>query len=183
MKILAISDTHGKLNRVRDIFSKLRDIDLIVHAGDHYLDAEALGDEFRIPVVTVKGNCDSGSGAKDYEIIEAECGNILVTHGHRYDVNYSLRNLMYLAEEHDCVAAIFGHTHCALSEEYDDIHFVNPGSLTLPRDGSGGTYAIIRTTEDSFDASIVYYTTVMGSSKKKPQSGFLRGLIQYSDRF
>ena len=41
MKILAISDTHGKLNKVRDVWSKLNDIDLVLHAGDYYSDATA----------------------------------------------------------------------------------------------------------------------------------------------
>lgn len=40
MKILAISDTHGKLNKVRDIWPKLTDIDMILHAGDFIADAE-----------------------------------------------------------------------------------------------------------------------------------------------
>ena len=38
MKILAIGDTHGKLNKVRDIYSKLNDIDLILHTGDYMSD-------------------------------------------------------------------------------------------------------------------------------------------------
>ena len=38
MKILAISDTHGKLNKVRDIYAKLTNIDLIIHAGDFISD-------------------------------------------------------------------------------------------------------------------------------------------------
>ena len=51
MKILVIGDTHGKLNKVRDIFTKLRDIDLIIHTGDYYRDAQKLSEEFGIPAV------------------------------------------------------------------------------------------------------------------------------------
>lgn len=182
MKILVISDTHGKLNKVRDIFPKLKDIDLIIHAGDYLKDGETLGKEFGIPAVAVKGNCDGSYSSSDFEIVETEYGRILVTHGHAENVNFHLTNLMYKALENDCKAAVFGHTHRAHIEESDGFYFVNPGSLTQPRDGSDGSYAIIRTTETSFDASIVYYSTIMGP-KKKPQSGFIRNMLNYSDRF
>lgn len=182
MKILVISDTHGKLNKVRDIYDKLKNIDLIIHAGDYISDGEKLGKEFHVPVIAVKGNCDGGRSSDDFKIAETEYGNILVTHGHMENVKYQLNTLLYKAMEQKCSAVVFGHTHQALIDEADGIHFVNPGSLTQPRDGSDGSYAIIRTTEDSFDASIVYYSTIMGT-KKPPRAGYLRSLLNYSDRF
>ena len=181
MKILAISDTHGKLDKVRDIWEKLTDIDLIIHAGDFRHDGEKLSLELDVPVVAVRGNCDGG-GRDDFEIVETEYGGILVTHGHTENVKYRLDNLIYRAMEHDCRAVVFGHTHRSLIEEESGIRLINPGSLTLPRDGSDGSYAIIRTSGDGFDASIVYYSTVMGG-KRPPSSGFLRNLMNYSDRF
>ena len=42
MKILVIGDTHGKLDKVRDIYPKLTDIDIIAHTGDHMRDGTAL---------------------------------------------------------------------------------------------------------------------------------------------
>ncbi|MBQ9708223.1 MAG: metallophosphoesterase [Firmicutes bacterium] len=183
MKILVIGDTHGKLNKVRDIYGKLRDIDLIIHTGDYMRDGLDFADEVHLPVISVEGNCDGSRSRDDFEIVETECGNILVTHGHMYGVDYDLSRLLYKAQEEDCIAAVFGHTHCALIDEADGIHFVNPGSLTQPRDGSDGTYAIIRTDEDSFNASVVYYSTVMGTGKKGSRTGYIRSLIQYSDRF
>ncbi len=181
MKILVIGDTHGKLNKVRDIFPKLKGIDLILHTGDYYRDAQKLSEEFSIPAVAVKGNCD-GCNEEDHQIIETECGKILLTHGHMENVKYQLNTLMYKAQEAGCIAAVFGHTHHGLIDEAGGVRFINPGSLTLPRDGSNGSYAIIRTNEDGLDASIVYYSTIMGP-KKKPQAGFIRGLLNYSDRF
>jgi len=183
MKILVISDTHGKLNKVREIYRKLTNIDLIIHAGDYMRDGEALGKELGIPVIAVKGNCDGSHSSDDYAIAETEYGNILVTHGHMQQVDYQLTSLMYKAMESNCKAVVFGHTHCSLIEENNGIHFINPGSLTQPRDGSSGSYAIIRTSESSIDASIVYYSTIMGNSKKAPQAGYIRSLLNYSDRF
>ena len=180
MKILLIGDTHGKLNKVRDIWPKLKNIDLIAHTGDHYSDAIALSEEFHVPVCAVGGNCDS-TGPKT-RIIETEAGRILLTHGHLDHVNYDLSQLKYRAMEADCRAVFFGHTHCSLITEDEGIRFINPGSLTQPRDGNSGSYAIVRTAEDNLDASIVYYSTVMGGHKP-PTDRFLKSILNYSDRF
>ena len=200
MKILVIGDTHGKLKMVRDIWTKLTGIDLIIHTGDYYTDAQKLQDEMHVPVVYVKGNCDGSRCSTycspeggDFAIVETECGNILVTHGHMENVKYSYDNLVYKALENDCMAVVFGHTHRAVIDEvttpagspHGTVRLVNPGSLTLPRDGSGGTYAIIRTDEESFNAAVVYYTTIMGGggNKKSGRTGYISSLLNYSDRF
>lgn len=183
MKILVIGDTHGKLNKLRDIFPKLRDIDLIVHTGDYISDCKNLEDELGVAVLAVKGNCDGSYSSDDFKILETEQGKILITHGHMQNAGFTLTNLMYKAMENNCIAVIFGHTHKALVEEADGIHFINPGSLTQPRDGTDGSYAIIRTSEESFDASIVYYSTVMNLGSKKTKAGFIRNLLNNSDRF
>lgn len=81
---------------------------------------------------------------------------------------------------------------------------MNPGSLSKPRDGSGGTFGLMVTSEDSIWGKIYRYEDFMagdGSSssrdggsggngcsdpdKKKPkvQGGKLRSLLNYSDRF
>ena len=182
MKILVISDTHGKLNKIRDIWPKLTDIDLIIHAGDFISDGNKLERELKVPVLAVKGNCDGGYSRNDFKTFDTEYGKIMITHGHMENVKYQLNTLMYKAMENQCKAVVFGHTHKALIEHEQGIYLINPGSLTLPRDGSSGSYAIIRTRKDSFDAYIVYYSTIMGN-KKPPQAGFIRNLLNYSDRF
>lgn len=183
MKILVIGDTHGQLNKVREICKKLKNIDIIAHTGDFLSDARRLERELGIPVAAVKGNCDGSCSSDDFEIIDTEFGKILLTHGHMQNVNYHLSNLMYKAMEEKCRAVFFGHTHKSLIDETEGIHFVNPGSLTQPRDGSSGSYAIVKTSRDSFDASIVYYSTIMGGSKGKQKNGYIRNMLNYSDRF
>lgn len=190
MKILAISDTHGKLNKVRDIWPKLKNIDLILHGGDYRDDGLKLEQELNVPVIAVRGNCDGG-GSGDYETVDTEFGRILLVHGHVQGVSYSTDRLVYKALEEGCCAAVYGHTHVSANLLLDgsadagrntsQVRLINPGSLTLPRDGSGGSYAIIRTDADRLDASIVYYNTVMGRETVK--SGTLRNLLNNSDRF
>lgn len=183
MKILLIGDTHGKLDKFRDIFPKITSVDLIAHTGDHISDAAGIEKEFSVPVVSVRGNCDGGYSHDDFEIISTEAGDILLTHGHMENVKGGLMNLFYKAKENGCTAAFFGHTHVPLTDEYRGVHFVNPGSLTLPRDGSDGSYAIVRTAENSFNASVAYYSTVMGTGGARHfSSGYIRNLLNNSDR-
>ncbi|MDD6189970.1 MAG: metallophosphoesterase [Firmicutes bacterium] len=190
MKILAVSDTHGKLNKLREIMPKLKNLDLILHAGDYGSDGRKIEKEFGIPVISVRGNCDGG-GRNDFEIVETEFGRIFLTHGHEQGAGYSRDNLVYRALEEGCCAAVYGHTHISenilvpgssgAGKNTSEFRLINPGSLSLPRDGSGGSYAIIRTSEESLDASIVYYNTVAG--KESLKSGVLRNMLNYSDRF
>ena len=185
MKILLLSDTHGNLDKVYEIYEKATNIDLIIHCGDYQKDAYELEDTLGIPVVSVKGNCD-GSRLPDRQIVETPYGNILVTHGHMENAGYDFNQLLYAAEAEDCFACCFGHTHVPMCEDFDGIYLINPGSLPRPRDGSNGSYGILRCSEEDFYANIIYYDTVCGSQKKKEKKvkgGMLRNMLNYSDRF
>lgn len=186
MKILLISDTHGDLVKVRKVFEKLNKIDLILHCGDYERDGRTIEDILGVKTISVKGNCDSGD-EPDRKIVETPGGNILITHGHLDGAGYDYNKLIYLAEENQCVATCFGHTHVAMVEDFDGIQLINPGSLSKPRDGSNGTYVIIHSTDEEFYANIVHYDMVCGQlekEKKKPvKGGRLRDMLNYSDRF
>lgn len=183
MKILVISDTHGHLEKVYQVYEKLNDIDMIIHCGDYQRDGYDLEDTLGVRVVAVKGNCD-GAGSRDFEIVETPAGSILVVHGHGQGAGYDNSRLLYLAEENDCIAVCYGHTHVPVNEYEDGIYIINPGSLALPRDGSNGSYAIIRSIDEDFYSNIVYYDTVFPpKTGKKVKGGFIRGMLNYSDRF
>ena len=133
---------------------------------------------------------DGSYSYDDYKILETEFGKIYLAHGHMEKVKFSLQNLIYRAEELGCKAALFGHTHKPLCQEIDGFHLLNPGSLTLPSDGTQGSYAILNIEKDKFEASIVYYQTIIKiqnenkSPKKTPiRGGFLKDLLNNSDRF
>ena len=176
MKILAISDTHGKLSKARKVISGLKGLDLIIHAGDYYADAKILSEETGIDTVFVKGNCDGSMSSEDFEIVTTEYGNIFVTHGHMYR---DIDRLVYAAAEHGCKAVIFGHTHVPFYDESDGLYILNPGSLSRPRDGSDGSYIVITTTKSTFGASVLYY----GDGISKVRGGHIRDILNYSDRF
>ena len=186
MNIFVISDTHGHLEKAYDMYNKISetdDIDMIIHCGDYQRDAGLVEQTLAVPTISVKGNCD-GSRGRDIRVIETPAGNVLVTHGHMERVEWDYNNLLYLAEENDCIAACFGHTHIPVFEKYNGITLVNPGSLTFPRDSSKGSCALLHLTEDVVDGLILYYDESYGNSnKKKAHGGYLRGLLNYSDRF
>lgn len=196
MRILVISDTHGELDRFWKVFNKLNKetpVQMIVHCGDYIEDAKEIRMRSGIPVVAVKGNCDGEYSDDGYSILETESGDFLVAHGHMHDVNFSLQKLYYTALDNNCIGALFGHTHRSAFVETGDLYMMNPGSLTKPRDGSGGTFGILETFEDGVFGKIHRYEDFMaeggtggnGGSKPKPKvtGGKLRSMLNYSDRF
>ncbi len=193
MRILVVSDTHGYVERVYEVYKKLvksSPIDLIVHCGDHADDAAEIQRHLGKRVLWVKGNCDGCFDEKEYAILETEAGSFFVCHGHMQNIGYSKQDLYYYAVQEDCVGAIYGHTHRADKTDLGDFLFLNPGSLSKPRDGSGGTFAILNTSEGYADARILRYNDFMldgsdssESPKKKVKGGFLRDLFNYSDGF
>lgn len=206
MKILLISDTHGDISRVTNILQRIKDIDMILHCGDHQSDAWSLEDTTGIPVTCVAGNCDGS--LPDRKAVETPAGKILITHGHMEGVNWTYNNLVFAAEEEqDCIAVCFGHTHVPFCEDIGGLWLINPGSLTEPRGGSRPSYAVLRCEEDLFHATLADYDTLIRTApaasghdadssqrdtdsspsrsgpKKKATGGFLRNLLNYSDRF
>ena len=172
MRILVISDTHGKNECVYDVYSKLAaaasaggqrtpPIDMIVHCGDYYADAREIHARLGIPVLAVKGNCDGCFDSDACSLLETECGGILVTHGHMEDVGFSMQKLYYKVLESGCIGAFFGHTHRSVFVETGGVYLLNPGSLSQPRDGSGGTFALVTTSEAGLQAKIYYYEDFM----------------------
>ncbi len=198
MRILVVSDTHGQCDRVYQVYKKLiseAPIDVIVHCGDYSSDALEIQARLRIHVAWVKGNCDGCFDDDNWSILETEFGNFLITHGHMENVNISQQNLYYKTLENDCVGAFYGHTHRGVYTQLGDVYLMNPGSLTKPRDGTGGTFGLVVTTEDSIWGKIYRYEDFMSegggnlgtkateAKKTKVQGGKLRSLLNYSDRF
>lgn len=192
MRILVLSDTHGEIDKAYEIYHTLSlrgKIDLILHGGDYERDCIDLGAATSCPTLSVKGNCDSYSPTSDYKILETEAGKILLTHGHDYNVDFNTLNLYYKAKEEGCIGAIYGHTHKAFYKAEEDFFFLNPGSLTRPRDDDDGSFAILITGKNMLWANIYRYNEINGmkkehlNCKKNFSGGHLVEKINYSDRF
>lgn len=185
MNILVISDTHGRMDRVYNLYRRLENIDLIIHLGDGIKDAIELKERLEVDVRFVLGNNDNFEKHSVYskysDIIDTKAGKIFITHGHLEGIDFSLNTIFYKAKEQGCNIVCFGHTHRRFYEKFGDIVFINPGSISKPRDCSEGSYAIISISgenEYNFNINIYEY-----SSEKKISVGYIKGLMNYSDRF
>lgn len=143
MKILIISDTHGSINSILKDIKKYQP-DRIIHLGDYVEDGIVLANELNIPTTIVRGNGDYLSKDFNYdEVIEISGKKFFLTHGHKYNVNFSLNNLFYKGQELEVDYILFGHTHRPIIDKYNDITIMNPGSPVYPRSGIMGTFGLI----------------------------------------
>jgi putative phosphoesterase len=142
-RALIISDTHGLTEEVAHVVS-LNNFDISFHCGDFCVD-ETLFPFHKMKMV--KGNNDFDSDAPEEQIVEWEGILFFITHGHKYNVNRSLMNLKYKAEEYEADVVLFGHTHFPLCIEEDGVIFVNPGSLRQPRGFSVPTFVLLQVEE------------------------------------
>jgi len=148
MKIGVISDTHKNLDSARKALENMGPIDMLLHAGDHFRDAQVLAKEIKIPVKAVMGNCDLTAGPPE-ELFDLDGVKVLLTHGHRYGVKNGLQKLLYRSKELAVQVTVFGHSHVPAEVWVDGILLFNPGSIGSPRGlGSKPTYGIIYINEE-----------------------------------
>lgn len=155
MKILVISDTHKKLTNVIKLLKKVKDIDRIIHLGDLERDAEDLSYIVDIPIDYVAGNCDFLSSCPSEKILNFYNRKILLTHGHYYYVKRDYNTIAKIGVEKKVDVVLFGHTHVSVIKEFRDITIMNPGSISLPRDGKNGSYGLLEIQENG-----VLHTTI-----------------------
>ncbi len=149
MKILVFSDSHGYDGTLeRALKLHCRDTDLALHAGDGAHSFMLLSEKY--PTVTfraVRGNCDGlrsffgGSDLAEEEIINIAGHRILLTHGHRHSVKFSLGMLQMYARSKGADIAVFGHTHEPYESYIPDgadensLRLFNPGAANVGRYG------------------------------------------------
>ncbi|RCX17499.1 hypothetical protein DFR58_10744 [Anaerobacterium chartisolvens] len=145
MKILVISDTHGDTDKAEEVIRSYRDIDLIIHLGDYFRDAQKLAALFpQIPMEYIYGNSDFMIGDVVAEkTLRYEGKIIFITHGHRYSVKWDYDKLHKKAEEINADLLLFGHTHVGDKVEKNGYILLNPGSISDPREDSGRSYALV----------------------------------------
>jgi len=159
MKLMFISDIHGSekyLNLAIENIKK-ENPDQIVLLGDllyhgprnplpeGYNPANVASklNEYKEKIIAVQGNCDSYVDQmiidfpimSQYSIIYTG-RKIFATHGHEY-------NLENLPPLNDGDIIIHGHTHIPVAEKIENIYLLNPGSISLPKNGTPNTYGIM----------------------------------------
>ena len=130
MRVLVVSDIHGKLNLLREAIEAQPTARDVIFLGDGLRQVEDVMDLYPDRTFyTVPGNCDFG--AKGIPVRQETLGSkrFYFTHGHLHDVKYTLYRLDMAAREAGADIALFGHTHVPYEEYADGMHLFNPGSL------------------------------------------------------
>lgn len=144
MKILIVSDSHGRIYNFSKIIDKVGPLDMVIHLGDF----EGHEDEIELlsncTTQFISGNNDFFSSLDKEKVISIGGYTVFMTHGHRYGVNSGIDRLVCIGKEHGANIVMFGHTHKPLLEKVDGIYVVNPGSISQPRqEGRLASYIIM----------------------------------------
>lgn len=153
MKYGFISDTHGDYDQTMKALDVLKDCDKIYHLGDVLYHgprndlpkgynpkklAEVLkGLEY---ITYIKGNCDSDVDEMVIErdlqqkkrVEDLDGKKFLMVHGYEESQEERIKEAKELGAE----AIVTGHTHVKILEEKDGVILLNPGSPSIPKDGS-----------------------------------------------
>lgn len=160
MKYFVISDIHGSiyyLKKVMEIFEK-DEYDKLIILGDElyhgprnplpkeYSPKEVIEllNSFKDRIIAVRGNCDSEVDQmvlnypimSDYALLYLNGKRVYLTHGHIYNIEKPLP-----MSEGDIL--LYGHFHIPMAERKDEIYFCNPGSISLPKNGSKNSFGIL----------------------------------------
>ncbi len=159
MKILVLSDTHGDTNKAEEAIRNNREVNLIIHLGDYFRDAQKLSAMFpEIPMEYIYGNSDFMiEDVPAEKMLEIDGKRIFITHGHRYSVKWDYDKLYRKAEELNVDLLLFGHTHVADLIEKEKYCVLNPGSTSDPRDDSNESYAIIEIVNGRIVPRLCYF--------------------------
>ncbi|MBO4732387.1 MAG: phosphodiesterase [Spirochaetaceae bacterium] len=175
MKLFIISDIHGSalaFNKAVEAFNR-ENASLMVICGDYLNhgprnplpeghDTKALAaalNSMKSKICGIRGNCDSEVDQMmlNFPVTEASCrimllgcgtkkegapsGCIFVHHGH-----LCTRQKAAELTEKDALI-VSGHTHVPVLEYENERYFVNPGSISLPKENSFAAYATVETDE------------------------------------
>lgn len=162
-KIAVVSDTHGNLEGLRAAVSEITSrekIDLFVHLGDNYEDAEIF-DEFEQDYIRVPGvfhDLYTERRVANRIVEELEGWKFMLSHtreSHPHDIPGDPRPEDLLGSGKVDVL-LFGHLHVPSIEVRDGVLLVNPGHLK-ERDKRGfpPSYAVLEVSGGRIDARIL----------------------------
>ncbi|MCK5129192.1 MAG: YfcE family phosphodiesterase [Clostridiales bacterium] len=155
MKIIVFSDSHGDTESMSATVIKEKP-DMIIHLGDNLKDAQKLNMLFpNIPIEWVRGNTDF----MDYYITENHLlikeKLVFITHGHTYRVKWSKKDVKQKGIDDNADIVLFGHTHESYLKQYENIWFMNPGSIGQRyMRKTSATYGIINILNNSIECNI-----------------------------
>ena len=161
MKYLVVSDIHGSLSGaeiLKESF-KYHQADAILCLGDilYHGPRNDLPKEYdpkqviamlnarKQDILCVRGNCDGEVDQMvlefpimaDYCVLTQDKGIIYATHGHHF-------NEQNLPPLHRGDILLHGHTHVPKCVEHDEYVYLNPGSVSIPKEDSWHGYMTLK---------------------------------------
>lgn len=159
MKLMLVSDIHGSAYYAEKMRQAYIDEkadrlillgDLLYHGPRNDLPKDyapkkviEILNDIKEEILCVRGNCDTEVDQMvldfpimaDYAVIYADGRTLYLTHGHKFNPENppKLKKGDYLVN---------GHTHIPANEDKGDFIYINPGSVSIPKAGSGHTYMI-----------------------------------------
>ena len=133
MKILIVSDTHGRDENLKKVVEMTKPFDCLIHLGDVEGSENYIRRMVPCPVRIVSGNNDFISDLPREIEFEIGAYKALMTHGHYYYVSLNTEELRRQARTRGKDIVMFGHTHKPYLDIQEDLTVLNPGSLSYPR--------------------------------------------------
>lgn len=163
-KIMIASDIHGSAYYCRKMLDRYEaeKADMLVLLGDilyhgprndlpkDYAPKEVIAmlNPLRNEILCVRGNCDTevDQMVLDFNVMSEQAflfvndRSIMITHGHKLDEKNipALKDGDYL---------LCGHTHVPKYEQKEGYTYLNPGSVSIPKENSAHSYMVL---EDQF---------------------------------
>ena len=138
-KLVLLGDIlyHGPRNDLPDEYAPKKVISLLAPLKDR--------------ILCVRGNCDTEVDQMvlnfpilaEYALIYADGLTIFATHGHVFNND----NLPPLSKGD---ILLHGHTHVPVIKDMGDYTYVNPGSVSIPKEGSDHSYLILESGKFTF---------------------------------
>lgn len=144
MKILIVSDSHGRNTYLQKVIQQVSPFDMLIHLGDLEGSDQFLKERLNCPIEMVSGNNDYFTNIERDKEIYIGRYKVMLTHGHRYKVNWGTDIIKEWARNNDAQIVMFGHTHVPQIDMSSDIIALNPGSISQPRqEGHRPSYIIM----------------------------------------
>ena len=149
MRVLVVSDTHGKLEHLKTAMMRLGPVDLLLHLGDiegQEHEIEKLAD---CPTEMIAGNNDYFSMLDKEKEFMLRGKRIWMTHGHRYLVGQTSAHIREEAASRGIDVALYGHTHKPRLIYDPHATVACPGSLSYPRQNGRVTTCLLINIDDA----------------------------------
>ncbi|MGN0405461.1 MAG: metallophosphoesterase family protein [Bariatricus sp.] len=150
MRILIVSDTHGRHSAFDKALKEAGKIDALIHLGDTEGGEDYIEAVCGCPSYILAGNNDFFSDSLREMEIMFGTKRAFMSHGHYYYVSLGPERIIEEGKMRNADIVMFGHTHKPFLENIDGMTVLNPGSLSYPRqEGRKGSYIIMEIDEDS----------------------------------